>query len=213
MALPSSGTISLNDLQTEFGGSNPIEISEYYRGGSRVPNITVNNSVPTSGQISLSNFYGAQAADPNPTAFDFSNIGLSGSDFASGNTNTVTITGINVPITLDFRTTAGSLQVSGFGFPSASSQVLIYVNGNLVTPNLANNMDLFAPPIRSGETQFQKITVSNNDTIYVEYNISVSGDPGDGGGTSTAATWTVSNDSSGNTTLDTFTLSGSLSVS
>lgn len=29
MALPSSGQISLGDLQTEFGGSNPISIDEY----------------------------------------------------------------------------------------------------------------------------------------------------------------------------------------
>jgi hypothetical protein len=57
MAIQSSGAISLSDIQTEFGGSNPISISEYYRGGTYVtPN---NTSVPTSGTISLSNFYGA----------------------------------------------------------------------------------------------------------------------------------------------------------
>ena len=57
MALQSSGVISLSDLQTEFGGTNPISMSEYYRGGSYV---TDNNTgVPTSGTISLSNFYGA----------------------------------------------------------------------------------------------------------------------------------------------------------
>jgi len=33
VALPASGTITLDDLQTEFGGSNPIQLSEYYRGG------------------------------------------------------------------------------------------------------------------------------------------------------------------------------------
>ena len=37
MPLPASGAISLNDVQTEFGGSNPIAISEYYGvGGSDV---------------------------------------------------------------------------------------------------------------------------------------------------------------------------------
>ena len=30
MALPSSGAISLQDIQNEFGGSNPIGINEYY---------------------------------------------------------------------------------------------------------------------------------------------------------------------------------------
>ena len=34
MALQSSGAISLSDIQTEFGGGNPISLSEYYRGGA-----------------------------------------------------------------------------------------------------------------------------------------------------------------------------------
>jgi hypothetical protein len=57
MALQSSGAISLANLQTEFGGSNPISLSEYYRNGSYV---TDNNSgVPVSGIIQLDDFYGA----------------------------------------------------------------------------------------------------------------------------------------------------------
>lgn len=57
MALPSSGPLSLNDIQTEFGGANPISLSEYYRGGAYT---TSNNTgVPTSGAISIGNFYGA----------------------------------------------------------------------------------------------------------------------------------------------------------
>lgn len=56
MALQSSGAISLSDIQNEFGGNNPISLSEYYRGGSYV---TDNNTgVPTSGGISIGNFYG-----------------------------------------------------------------------------------------------------------------------------------------------------------
>ena len=56
MALQSSGAISLSNIQTEFGGSNPISMSEYYRGGSFTTNN--NTNVPTSGSISFSNFYG-----------------------------------------------------------------------------------------------------------------------------------------------------------
>jgi hypothetical protein len=59
MAMPSSGTITFAQLQTEFGGSNPIGINEYYRGGGLVPDIAANAGVPTSGAISLSNFYNA----------------------------------------------------------------------------------------------------------------------------------------------------------
>lgn len=60
MALPSSGTISLNDIQTEFGGTNPISISEYYRGGSFMSDN--NSNVPTSGTIDLADFHGSVLA-------------------------------------------------------------------------------------------------------------------------------------------------------
>ena len=49
MPLPSSGQLSLSDIQGEFGGSNPIQISEYYG---------VAPGVPGSGQIAISDFYG-----------------------------------------------------------------------------------------------------------------------------------------------------------
>lgn len=60
MPLQTTGAISLNDVQTEFGGGNPIGINEYYAGGASVPSGTsgTNGAVPTSGQISLSSFYG-----------------------------------------------------------------------------------------------------------------------------------------------------------
>lgn len=37
MALQSSGEISFADIQNEYGGSNPISLSEYYKDGSYVP--------------------------------------------------------------------------------------------------------------------------------------------------------------------------------
>ena len=52
MALPASGVISLADLQTEFGTSSPVSLSQFYLDGSIVtPN---NTGVPNSGSaISL----------------------------------------------------------------------------------------------------------------------------------------------------------------
>ena len=60
MTLQSSGAISLSQVQTEFGGANPIGMSEYYAGGVNVPGATsgVNGAVPASGAISMSKFYG-----------------------------------------------------------------------------------------------------------------------------------------------------------
>ena len=63
MTLPSSGEISLSAIQTEFGGANPIGLSEYYRGGSIIPATTsLNTTIPTSGVITFSNFYGTRKA-------------------------------------------------------------------------------------------------------------------------------------------------------
>lgn len=66
MAIPSSGPISLTTIQTEFGGSNPIGINEYYAGGAYVSAGTSGTygAVPSSGQISIRNFYGTTAFTP-----------------------------------------------------------------------------------------------------------------------------------------------------
>jgi hypothetical protein len=70
MVLPSSGAIDLNSIQTEFGGTNPIGIDEYYRNGTYVPNSTSNNgSIAIDGStdfyfhppISFSDFYNASS--------------------------------------------------------------------------------------------------------------------------------------------------------
>ena len=53
-----SGQISLNGLQGFFGDSGSISMSELYKGGSIISNDAANASVPTSGQIALSDLYG-----------------------------------------------------------------------------------------------------------------------------------------------------------
>ena len=57
MAINTTGPISISRIVTEFGGTAPHSLSEYYRNG---PFVTSNNTgIPTAGTISLSNFYGA----------------------------------------------------------------------------------------------------------------------------------------------------------
>jgi hypothetical protein len=60
MAIQPSGIISLLDIQNEFGGSEPISLSEYYRGGALVPNFPPTINIPVSGTISFDDFYGAE---------------------------------------------------------------------------------------------------------------------------------------------------------
>mgnify|MGYP001158867022 FL=1 len=67
MPLTSSGTIKISELATEFNDLTPNSLSEFYRAGGKVPDISANAGVPTSGAISLSDFYGAQASNPVPS--------------------------------------------------------------------------------------------------------------------------------------------------
>ena len=65
MAVKSSGTLGLvSDIVAEFGGSSPYALTDYYRGGSLVPDTVANSAVPTSGTIALTDFYGAEATTP-----------------------------------------------------------------------------------------------------------------------------------------------------
>jgi hypothetical protein len=57
MPLQSSGVISLENIQTEFGGANPIGLNEYYLNGAYTTGSGA-TGVPTSGTISLGSFYG-----------------------------------------------------------------------------------------------------------------------------------------------------------
>lgn len=60
MALQASGAIYFSDLQTEFGGTTPIYIGDYYRGGSLVNNFnTSNNTIAASGALFVDKFYSA----------------------------------------------------------------------------------------------------------------------------------------------------------
>ena len=58
MALPTTGPISLGQIQTEFGGSNPASLSEYYYNGTYVKT-TNSGKIPSSGINKFSNYRGA----------------------------------------------------------------------------------------------------------------------------------------------------------
>lgn len=93
MTLQASGAISLGDIQSEFGGSNPISISEYYG---------ADTGVPGSGTISLSDFYGTSNIDQTmDNMFAAASLGP-GDDVVVD-----TVSGINVAVVLDTIDTTG----------------------------------------------------------------------------------------------------------
>ena len=71
-----SGSLSLSEIQNEFGGGIPISLSEYYAGAGLVNPGTVGypigagpSPIPSSGDIRISDFYGA-SAEPNAVALE-----------------------------------------------------------------------------------------------------------------------------------------------
>ena len=73
MTLQTSGPISLSDIQAEFGGGPTDTLTSYYVGGPYVLTTDYAPNVPTSGPISLSNFYGA--ARTTLTTITYTNTG------------------------------------------------------------------------------------------------------------------------------------------
>lgn len=55
MTIKSSGTLAISEIYDEFGGTSPHSLSEYYGAAA---------GIPTSGQISISDFYGKSAIPP-----------------------------------------------------------------------------------------------------------------------------------------------------
>lgn len=89
MTLQSSGAISLDNIRAEFGGSTPVNLNDYYRSGAIVSNSVVNNNIPTTGSIALSDFYLAKATGD----LDFAYHGI-----VTSSSNAWTYTFNNVPI-------------------------------------------------------------------------------------------------------------------
>ena len=103
MALPSSGALSINDIAVEFGGSVPHSLSEYYGAAA---------GIPTSGAISIDDFYGASAAV----------LDLRGTTQNVSNRNNIYASmGASIPVNL----TGQSIQTGDLVFICIASRALI----------------------------------------------------------------------------------------
>jgi len=61
MAIPATGSVSLQNIEDEFGGTGEISLSEYYRGNTYESAVSGNNTaVPQSGSIKFSQFRGSE---------------------------------------------------------------------------------------------------------------------------------------------------------
>jgi hypothetical protein len=177
MPLQTSGTISINDLRNEFGNTPGQDgLNEYYRGGSYVPNIPQNNNVPTSGQIALSNFYGAMKGYPlNVVISGGGGGGGGGYNDGSGNNRPATAGGSSW-----VRNTSGNNVVSVSGGNAGSS-------GNRSGTTGGNGQN--SPINANGRGNGGNANNSGNSSTRTSWGASGGGGGGDSGG---------KNDSAGN---------------
>lgn len=122
MTLQASGAISLSDIQTEFGGSNPISISEFY-GVDSYP-----DTLPASGVISFSDFYGLSEFVGGLMADNAAWPRTVGASGAAGNRSTTT--SVTLPAGTRSVFFAGATFDNGYELVSFSS---ITVDGNSCT--------------------------------------------------------------------------------
>lgn len=135
MPLPSSGPLSLNDIQTEFGGANPIGLSEYYAGGTYVPSGTTgtNGAVPSSGAIGIFSFYGTSAI----IAYGLVQNGVYG---VPGTSSTAVYRYTFSSDTWSTMSGTTSVFRLAVGYQSVSSQTAAYIMGgfnNSVSPSVS----------------------------------------------------------------------------
>lgn len=194
MALTGSGTISLSDIRDEFspGSNTPVSFNDYYRGGSKIRANAGNNTatnlaanVPTSGTISLNNFY-SQARGWQKTfssnATQQSGSGIFGSDYAVDYPKYIVInSGITVYST---STSSPALDLASGG----AGSITVTNNGNLYGQGGAAGSD--------GGTALKAdvaVTLVNNSGANVKGGGGGGGNGGSGGAGSAPATATASN--------------------
>jgi len=165
MALPSSGILKISDIAAEFGGSAPHALSEYYRGGSLVPNVSQNNGVPTSGAISISDFYGATNYVPLSI--------LGNTTWATGSTSSTTSSqSVSVPSGTKSVVIMGGIGTNGYRHTRHTGATF---GGSALTEVISRNNSLaeytFDSAIYVGNTsltgtQTATMTYTNAQQVY-----------------------------------------------
>lgn len=152
MVLQNSGTIKISEIQSEFGDSSPVSLSEHYRNSGLVPDITLNLGIPTSGTISLSDFY-----ESSVSTFSISSDKTT---VTESETITFTVTTSNYSGTLYWSLSTSSITDSDFSSPvnSESSGGTLEVSGNTGSITFTLNAD----SLTEGAEYFRLVLKANS---------------------------------------------------
>ena len=171
-----TGAISFANLQSEFGGSNPISLSEYYSGGSLLG--APLNNVAASGAINMNslrnvdkrsgsgNQVNVRSGLPNATSCIFTTSGVC-------NTNSTGIAALTVPSGATGATTVViNHQVAGKGGNGGGGQA--------VTNNTSNHDA--SPSGSAGNGAGGGAALSLSSPTFVDNNSNIRAGSGGGGG-------------------------------
>jgi hypothetical protein len=186
MPIPGPGTaISMTTIATEFGGTVPHSLSEYYRGGSLVPNVPSNNSIPTSGTIAMGDFYGT--GGPSRVAVNLTIAGNTsnydvydnrGPTYSAGSTDLTVTVNPGVVVSGGSPGLYAMLVPSAFG---AGDTVTIVNNGTLIGSGGNGGPGNTSSPGTPGTVGGNALFV-NRPTTITNNNLVAGGGGGGGGG-------------------------------
>lgn len=181
MILKSSGPLKLSEIQGQFGGNNPISLSEYYKLGGYVPDIPLNSTIPYSNSISVSDFYETgfatfQISSNIDSVDEGSNVNFSVQTvgFESG-TLYWTIEGISGSITNnDFSSPSNAVFGGGsVNITESFGNISFTINNDQLTEGPENFRVRLRYGSNAGKIIANSNTVKINDTsISITYNLS-----------------------------------------
>lgn len=197
MALPGSGTITLQMIATELGVSLPLDLN--------ATNVRALAGKPT-GTITMPNdFWGKSNTDYIPDAMAWEDTYNPDDMTGTGQSQTVpvgaqTVSGVTPSITLLISVPSFNVNCSGSGATNITAYLDVIKNG-VFSSSITKFRNTTGSTTSSGSTT---VTVANGDTLDFVASCQVGGGLG---GASGGASGTVSviNQSSSDTVLDTFT--------
>ena len=161
----SPGTeISLQDLQDAYGGSHPISLSEYYRGGVEVPSTAISGNNPYTGQTSASGS-GSGSGGGDGIAVNVTNR----STTSGGGTSRISYTGNeggnNNRPGLSTFSNVGSRGDSGATLRVSADTVFAHLNysGSLISNRSGYRVSSGSATITSGQVNFRGPAWTSDD--------------------------------------------------
>lgn len=172
MALPAPGvSLSMTQIATEFGGTVPHSLSEYYRGGANVANTPINAGIPTSGAISIGNFY--SSSKRSPLAVTLSSPTYNYNIYTAASPSPAYVAGLtDITVTVASTADVGSTSTATYAMSipasfNAADTVTIINNGRITGMGGAGGVGNAAAGSAGGNAinALRPVVITNNTTV------------------------------------------------